>query len=234
MDRIIDDLARDVDVLQDAGVDALLFVNENDVPYTQQVGLEVVAAAAAAIGRLRPVIRLPFGVDLLWDAKATLAVARATGAVFARDVFTGVFDGDMGLLNRDWGELAGYRHNIGAQDVAVFTYITAELARSVSGRTIAERADGAAFLGIDAVLVTAHHAGTAPDLADLRAAREGAAGVPVIAATGVTHLTAESLLTIADGVLAGSDVRVDGCIWNDVDPGRARRLVDAVAAARAR
>jgi len=45
---------------------------------------------AAVIGALGQRLRVPFGVDLLWDPVAT-------GAAFAREVFTGVHAGDLGL-----------------------------------------------------------------------------------------------------------------------------------------
>ena len=67
-------------VLQEAGVDGLMFCNEADLPYQLRVGPEIPAAMAAAIGALRPEIRVPFGVNILWDAIASLALARATGA----------------------------------------------------------------------------------------------------------------------------------------------------------
>src|SRR5437899_914697 len=109
MDAVVDSLAADVAALQDAGVDGLLFCNEHDLPYQLAVGPEIPAAMAAAVGRLGPVIARPFGVNILWDARATLAVARATGAAFVREVFTGVFESEMGLLAPEYGNLAGYR-----------------------------------------------------------------------------------------------------------------------------
>jgi membrane complex biogenesis BtpA family protein len=114
MEGIVEALAADVVALQDAGVDGLLFCNENDIPYQLEVGPEVAAAMATAIARIRGDVRLPFGVNVLWDPRATLAVARATGATFVREVFTGVFDTDMGLMAPRFGELAAYRHAIGS------------------------------------------------------------------------------------------------------------------------
>jgi membrane complex biogenesis BtpA family protein len=229
---MVDDLVRQVETLQEAGVDGLVFVNENDFPYTRSAGVEIVAAMAAAIGQVRPRIRIPFGVDVLWDPRATLAVARATGASFAREIFVGVFDTNMGLLDRDWGEIAAYRHAIAADDIAVFTYITAEYGQSVSGRSVADRAENAAFLGVDAILVSAAHSGMRPDLTELAEARRSAGPVPVIAATGVTHETAGAVLAVADGAIVGSDIRVDGSIWNAVDAARTRRLMQIVGEIR--
>jgi uncharacterized protein len=229
MDRIVDCLGRDVRALQDAGVHGLLFCNEHDIPYQLRVGPEAVAAMAAAIGQLRGELRLPFGVDLLWDPGAALAVARATGAAFVREVFTGVYESDMGLMAPSLGELAAYRHAIGAGEVALFANITPEFSRSVSRRPVAERARSAAFLGVDALLVSGQMAGVSAELEDLREAREAATGVPVLANTGVNEDNVGRILKVADGVVVGTSLKVDGHIWNPVDPDRARRLVDAVA-----
>jgi len=67
MAAIMDALRPDLDILQEGGVDGLLFCNERDRPYSFRVDPSPVAAMAAVIGELRPHIRLPYGVDLLWD-----------------------------------------------------------------------------------------------------------------------------------------------------------------------
>ena len=79
MEPIVEAVGRDVEVLQGAGVDGLLFCNEADLPYQLRVGPEAAAAMAAVIGQVRGVIWRPFGVDLVWDPTASLAAARATG-----------------------------------------------------------------------------------------------------------------------------------------------------------
>lgn len=232
MQGIYDAVLEDVVALQAAGADGLLFCNEHDLPYSVGVGVEVAAAQAAVIGRLCAELRAPFGVDLLWDPRSALAVARATGAAFVREVFTGVFDSDMGLLAPDFGELAAYRHAIGADDIAIFTNVTPEFSRSVSGRSVAERARGAAFLGADALLVSGPQAGAAVNLAELREAKDGAGTVPVLANTGVTADNVAEILSIADGVIVGTHLKVGGSTWNAVDPQRARRMAEIVRDAR--
>src|SRR5437763_2540411 len=96
--RLLDAVGSDLLVLQDAGVDGLLFCNEADLPYQLRVGPEVPAAMAALIGRTRSAIRVPFGVDIVWDPFASLAVARATGAAFIREVVTGGSESDHGIM----------------------------------------------------------------------------------------------------------------------------------------
>ncbi len=107
--RLVDVLGRDLETLQEAGVDGVLFCNEADLPYQLEVGPEIATAMAAAIGELRRDVKVPFGVNLLWDAIASLAVARATGASFIREVLTGVYESDLGMIEPRIGEIAGYR-----------------------------------------------------------------------------------------------------------------------------
>jgi uncharacterized protein len=232
MDRVYEAARKDVLALQAAGVDGVLFCNEHDLPYSASVGIEVAAAEAAVIGRIRRELTVPFGVDLLWDPRAALAVARATGAAFVREVFTGVFESDMGLLAPDFGELASYRHAIGADDVAIFTNVTPEFSRSVAGRPVSERARGAAFLGADALLISGPQAGAQVDLADLQAAKESSGDVPVLANTGVTYDNADKILSLADGIIVGTGLKVDSSTWNAVDPDRASRMVAIVRRSR--
>jgi uncharacterized protein len=232
MDAIAESLERDIDVLQKAGVDGLLFCNENDIPYQLKVGPEIVAAMSTAISRVLPKVTRPFGVNLLWDPIASLAVARATGAAFVREVFTGVFEGDLGLIAPSFGDLGAYRHNIGADNVAIFTNITPEFSHTLSGRSVTDRARGAQFLGVDAVLVSGTMAGTSAVLRDLREAYEAVPECPVLANTGVNHQNASEILTSSDGAIVGTSLKVDGITWNPVDSQRATAMVELFAIAR--
>jgi membrane complex biogenesis BtpA family protein len=234
MTRIVDSLAFDLPILHEAGVDGLLFCNEADLPYQLRVGPEIPAAMAAAIGQLRSEIHLPFGVNIVWDPLASLAVARATGATFVREVFTGVYESDLGVMQPDFGSIAAYRTMIGAGDVALFSNITPEFASSLGRRTIAERARSAAFLGVDVILISGQITGMSIDLADVRAARSAAPGTPVLANTGVRAETVAEILSIADGALVGTTLKRDGITWNPVDRDRALRFMDAVRATRQR
>jgi len=230
--RLLDVVGRDLEVLQDAGVDAVLFCNEADIPYQLTVGPEVPAAMAAVIGELHSSIRVPFGVNILWDARASLALARATGASFIREVLTGVYESDIGVISPSLGDLAGYRDAIGASDVALFGNITPEFSSSLGTRTVAERARSASFLGLDAILISGPEAGVPFAMSDLRAAKEAVPQTPVLANTGVTSERLAEILAVADGVIVGTSLKVDGVTWNPVDPDRARQFVDTAMEVR--
>lgn len=229
----IDSLGRDLDALQAAGVDGVLFCNEADLPYQLAVGPEIPAAMAAVIGQLRHEVRVPFGVNILWDAKASLALARATGAAFIREVLTGVYESDLGMIAPNIGEIASYRVAIGANDVLLFDNVAPEFSSAIGSRSVADRARGAAFLGMDAILISGPAAGVPFEMSDLQAAREAVGGnVPVIANTGVRPDTIGDILRVADGAIVGTSLKVDGITWNAVDPDRAQRLMDAARASR--
>lgn len=229
----VDRVGRDLAVLQDAGVDGVLFCNEADIPYQLKVGPEIVAAMASVVGQLRRDVRVPFGVNLLWDAIASLAVARATGARFVREVMTGVYESDLGMIEPRIGEIAGFRTAIGADDVLLFDNIAPEFASAIGKRTVAQRAKGAAFLGVDAILISGPAAGTSFEMSDLRAAKEAVPEVPVIANTGVRAERIGEIFAVADGAIVGTSLKRDGVTWNEVDPARAAALVEAAAASRA-
>ncbi|MGL5010438.1 MAG: BtpA/SgcQ family protein, partial [Paracoccaceae bacterium] len=93
----------DLQALQAAGVDAVMFGNENDRPYELRVDTAATATMACVIGQLRSEIRVPFGVNVLWDPMATMALCAATGAAFVREIFTGTYASDMGLWSPDAG-----------------------------------------------------------------------------------------------------------------------------------
>src|SRR3954469_1999184 len=232
--RLVDTVGADLRVLQEAGVDGLLFCNEADIPYQLAVGPEVPAGMAAVIGELRSDIRVPFGVNILWDAIASLALARATGAAFIREVLTGVYESDVGMIEPRIGEIAGYRSAIGADNVLLFDNVQPEFASAIGSRTVADRAKGAAFLGMDAILISGPAAGVQFAMDDLRAAKEGAGDVPVVANTGVRADRIADIFSVADAAIVGTSLKVDGVTWNAVDPDRAARLVEAAGAARAR
>ena len=226
---ILERARRDLDALQGGGVDGVMFCNENDRPYTLRADPVTIAAMAAVVGELRSLIWKPFGVDILWDPIAALAVAHATGARFVREVFTGVYASDMGFWNPSAGEALRYRRAIGAEAVRVLFNINAEFAAPVGNRPLAEVARSAAFSSIpDGICVSGPMTGVPVRAEDLRAVKEAVGPLPVFINTGARHDNLADLLPFADGVIVGSSLKVDGITWNPVDPERVRSFMAIV------
>ena len=99
---------------------------------------------------------------------------------------------------------------------------------------MAERAASTAFLGADALLISGAAAGVDASLTDLRDAKAAAGATPVLANTGVKAETVETVLSIADGAIVGTSLKVDGDTWKPVDPARVAAMMDRVARSRER
>jgi membrane complex biogenesis BtpA family protein len=233
IDEMVERVRADVDLLVDGGVDAIMFCNEDDRPYSLQADFEAVAVMTRVVTELRPKA-IPFGVDFLWDAKAPLAIAKATGAAFIREIVTGVYESDMGIWEPNAAALFRYRRNIDAQDVQIFANITPEFASPLGNRTVGQRAKSAVVSSlVDAILISGPMAGAKPDLAWLREAKEAVGeAVPVLLNTGARETNIAEFWGISDGVIVGSSLKVDGYTWNPVDPRRLERFMAAVSKAR--
>ena len=231
---IVESVRRDVAILTQSGFDAILFCNEGDRPYQLKATLEGVATMARVVAEAAPRDR-PFGVDYLWDAEAALAVAATSGGSFIREVVTGVYESDMGLWAPDAGHLLRYRRQLNAGHVAVFMNITPEFASTIGTRDIATTARSVRVSSLaDAILVSGPMAGAEPTVDAVREAKRGVGDeTPVFANTGVKSTNVREFLSVADGAIVGSDLKVDGGTWNPVDPERATRFMSEVEAARA-
>jgi len=233
MELIHERTRADLQALQAAGFDSLMFCNENDRPYVFTAGLETVAAMSAVIGELRDMISVPFGVDVLWDPRAALAVAKATEAAFVREIFTGAYGSEFGIWNTFPGETLRYRRQIGASDVRILTNISAEFAAPLVDRPIEVVARGVELISLaDAVCVSGPMTGDSVDGSQLRAVRDAVPDTAVFANTGVNEATVGEILSIADGVVVGTSLKVDGITWNPIDETRARRFMQRVEASR--
>lgn len=233
IDGIVAAAHKDLVALQEADVDAVMFGNENDRPYELSVDIASTSAMAYVIGRLRGEIKKPFGVNVLWDPKSTIALATATGASFVREIFTGTYASDMGPWTPNAGEALRYRNRLGRDDLVMLYNVSAEFADSMDRRPLADRARSAVFSSIpDAVLVSGAITGEAAEMADLDAVKEKVTDVPVLANTGVRHDTVADILKVADGCIVGSSLKVDGSTWNPVDAARAKDFMRIVKATR--
>jgi membrane complex biogenesis BtpA family protein len=230
---ILDRVLHDVEALQAGGVDGLMFCNENDRPYVMQADPVVVAVMARVIGEILPTIKVPFGVDVLWDPVAAIAIAKATGGQWVREVFTGIYASDMGLWDTRCGEALRYRKQIDAGHIRLLFNICAEFAAPLGGRDVADVARSVAFSSLpDALCVSGSMTGSTVDLNDLARVKAAVPGMVVLANTGTTAANIAEQLSVADGAVVGTSLKRDGVTWNPVDVARVRAFMAAVKAAR--
>ncbi len=219
---------KDLLALQEGGIDGVMFCNENDRPYNFQADFATIATMSSIIGGLLEKIKVPFGVDVLWDPKAALAIAKATGGKFIREIVTGVFVSDMGLWNTKVGELYRYRRLINAEEVAVFFNISAEFAYNLDRRPLEVIAESTVFSSLaDVILVSGPMTGSPPTPEMVRRVKEKV-DVPVFVNTGFNRNNAEEMFKYADGAIVGTSLKYEGVTWNQVDPKRVKALMEKV------
>ena len=234
MEKVMEDARRDLLALQDGGVDAVMFSNEFSLPYLTDVETVTVAAMARIIGELKRDIRIPFGVNVLWDPEKSLDLAAATGARFVREIFTGVYASDFGVWNTNVGRTIRHQHAIGASDVKLMFNIVPEAARYLADRDIASIAKSTVFNNRpDALCVSGLTAGAMTDTQTLRIVKETVPDTVVFANTGVRYENVEQQLSVADGAVVGTTFKIDGKFENHVDEERVKRFMDKVRAFRA-
>ena len=223
LDWIVEGARADLHALQAGGVDAIMFSNEASLPYLTQVEPITSACMAAVIAALKPEIDRPFGVNVLWDPRASIDVAVATGASFVREIFTGVYASDYGLWNTNCGEVIRHQQAVGGAHIKLLFNIVPESAVYLSNRNVVDIAKSTVFVaGPDALCVSGLTAGAETSSETLKLVKEAAPDTPVFANTGVNVDNLAQTLAVADGAVTGTAFKRDGQIWNEVDAERVR------------
>jgi membrane complex biogenesis BtpA family protein len=233
LDKLVEGVLNDVRKLQAGGVDAVMFGNENDRPYVLRAPPEGLAAMTAIVEQVKPHLKVPFGVNYLWDPEASVAIGAVTGARFVREIFTGVFASDMGVWQPDCAKATRLRHALGRDDMKMLFNINAEFSYSLDQRPIELRAQSAVFSSkADAILVSGPLTGQAVNQSDLRRVSETVKDRPVFANTGVDKDNVADILSIASGVIVGTHFKIDGDTWSPVDAERVKRFMAIVESLR--
>jgi membrane complex biogenesis BtpA family protein len=191
------------------------------------------SAYSAAVMAVKAEIKVPFGVNYLWDPKASVAIGAATGAKFVREIFTGVYASDFGLWNTNCGATIRHQHHIGAQDVKLLFNIVPEAASYLSNREIVAIAKTTVFNNQpDALCVSGLTAGTQTSASTLRKVKDAVPDTVVFANTGVRMENVDEQLSIADGAVVGTTFKYDGAFRNPVDYKRVKAFMDKVKSIR--
>lgn len=234
MDAVICRARKEMLALQEGGVDAIMFSNEFSLPYLTDVHTETVASMARIIGEIKCDLKIPFGVNVLWDPVKSLDLAVATGAKFVREIFTGVYASDFGLWNTNCGEVVRHQYAIGAEDVKLLFNIVPEAAKYIQRDDIKQIARSTVFnCKPDALCVSGLTAGAATDSQILAEVKNEVPDTIVFANTGVRINNVEEQLSIADGAVVGTTFKEDGKFENAVDVKRVKEFMNVVKKFRA-
>ena len=229
MEAVIQRAREDINALQEGGVDGIMFSNEYSLPYLTKMEPITLAAMAYIIGRVKEEIKIPFGVNCLWDPISSLEVAKATGGKFIREIISGVYASDFGIWNTNAGATARHRHRIGADHIKMLYNIVPEAAVYIAERDIAQIAKTTEFnCKPDAICVSGLTAGAETDTQVLTQVKNAVDHTPIFCNTGCNKDNIVRQLSVSDGAVCATTFKKDGKFENPVDRQRVKEFMDIV------
>nr|WP_319271669.1 BtpA/SgcQ family protein [uncultured Draconibacterium sp.] len=231
--EIIEQATCDAQKLEKGGVDAIMIENMHDRPYlNRKMGPEIVAAMTAVATKIRQVVSVPLGIQILAGAnKQALAVAHSAGFDFIRaEGFVFGHMADEGMMNSDAAELLRYRKKIGADRIKIWTDIKKKhSSHAISADvSIGEMAKAAEFFLADGVIVTGNATGEEASLNDVEAVK-AVAGLPVIIGSGIDEQNIAGFWPYADAFIVGSSFKIAGNWQNEVELERVQDFMKRVS-----
>lgn len=228
LDGCLEMALRDADALQAGGVDGIIVENFNDVPFRAgRVDAFTVAAMTHICLKVREQVGCRLGINVLRnDADAALGIAAAVGADFVRvNIHTGAMLTDQGVITGRADETLRTRRSLGAEHIRIFADVLVKHAVQLGPLRIEDVVEDAIARGLaDAVIVTGTATGKSAVRDDVHKAASVAGDIPVYVGSGVSADNVAELVPPAQGLIAGSWLKIDGDVRNAIDVKRVRRL----------
>lgn len=228
LDGCLEMALRDADALQAGGVDGIIVENFNDVPFRAgRVDAFTVAAMTHICLKVREQVGCRLGINVLRnDADAALGIAAAVGADFVRvNIHTGAMLTDQGVITGRADETLRTRRSLGAEHIRIFADVLVKHAVPLGPLRIEDAVEDAIARGLaDAVIVTGTATGKSAVRDDVHKAASVAGDIPVYVGSGVSADNVAELVPPAQGLIAGSWLKIDGDVRNAIDVKRVRRL----------
>jgi hypothetical protein len=233
LETVIDFAVNDARAYERGGAHALFIENFGDVPFTKGcVAPETIAAMAAAGRAVRAAVKLPIGFNVLRnDARAALALCAVCGGEFIRvNVHTGAMLTDQGLIEGNAYETLRYRQRI-CPSTQIFADVHVKHAVPLGNSTIEDAARDTVERGmVNALIVSGAGTGLEADLADVERVRRTCPATKILLGSGVTLENVRDFLSLADGFIVGSSLKLNGRLSNPVDAKRVAALARALRA----
>ncbi len=226
---VIDCGRKDLLALQEGGVDGIIFSNEYSQPYTHNIRPVTLATMGRVIGELMKDIRVPYGVDVISSAESSLDLAVGVDAKFIREVISGNFTGANGFVDKDHGEIARHRSDLGGRNIKILSYVIPEGSDYFGTHTLAQLTKITEFEAKpDGLCGAGLIAGDATETQSLSIVKNAVTHTPVFVNTGCRKETIRDQLAIADGAIVATTFKYDGKFENLVDVNRVKEFMDVV------
>lgn len=234
MAAVVQEAVERAELLTRHGIRAVMVENFGDTPFfADSVPPVTVAAVTACVSAIRSETSAVVGVNVLRnDALSALSIAATTGARFIRvNVLSGWMSTDQGPIIGRAADLARTRAHLDP-GVEVWADVFVKHATPPPGATLEQSAlDTWERGGADALVISGTGTGRAPDLERFRRVAEAVPDAPLAAGSGANSGNLAELGSVADHVIVGTALEVDGRPGAPLDPDRVSAFVSAAAEA---
>lgn len=229
LSEVIEHALFDVNELQEGGVDALEIENFSDPTYyPHEVGPELVSAISVVSDHIMRIARVPVGICILSDPKASLSVAHAVGAQFVRATFFTEASVDVsGLVLPKPHELLRFRKFLDSS-IKIYADVHIKHSAPLVKRPLGDSALDAKYFLSDAIIISGTHTGKETKIDDIQEAKEAVEKFPVLVGSGFRKKSAEMIFKYADGAIVGTSLKKDGISSYPVDRKRVQDLMETV------
>ena len=183
-------MLREVKILEQGGVDAIMIENNYDLPHHEKVS----SMTAAMMGSLAQIVSqtavLPVGINILWnDYETALAICASTRLSFFRvPAFVDTVKTGYGIMKARSTEVLALRKRLGLEEVAILADIQVKHSEMVDkNKGLDVSAQEAVDAGANVLIVTGKWTGDAPQVDDLKTVRSAVGEFPILIGSGATR-----------------------------------------------
>jgi uncharacterized protein len=229
MKKIIEYAKRDLEALQEGGVDGILVTNEFSMPYQKKVSGVTLSAMGTICGSLINELSIPFGAEAIYDGEATIELCAGTNAAFTRCLFTGAWVGDLGIIDRDISATLRRKHDLRLDNLKMFYFISSEDEKGINDRSDEEIVQSMSFnCRPDAFVANGSGPGNSPSISYLADLIKVTRNTPLVCGTGVNTNNAEEIFRICSGAFVGSAFKQDGDFGKGLDKKMIMSFMDMI------
>ena len=229
LERVLAQAEEEARVLEQGGVRGIIVENFGDVPHRiGRVEPETVAAMTMAVERVREVVQVPVGINMLRnDARSALAIAAVTGAPFIRvNVHYGVMAAEEGVVEGEAYETLRRRQALAA-DVKILADVLVKHAVTLGAVDLGQMARETVSRGMaDGLIVSGAATGQATNSFDVSVVRKAVPDTLVLVGSGVDDSNIWRVLEHADGAIIGTSLKRGGLVANPVEAERVERMAE--------
>ena len=197
---------RNTEMAVKAGIQAMILQDLGDHPVSRSIPSHIIAGMSVIGSWIREDFPdLEIGISLLGHgAREPLAIAQAIAAKFVRlKVYVGAMVKAEGLLEGCAAEAIQYRHQIGAEDIAIFADVYDRTGEPLGRLPLVEEVRQASVFGrADAVVLTGKS--FVETLSMISEITSSDLNPPILIGGGVNVGNVKEALRVADGIIVGS------------------------------